>query len=421
MNMPVDREVAMTPSERLQREFVALRTYSKRLTAPLSAEDHGLQSMADASPTKWHLAHTTWFFETLVLKPMAPGYAVFNPCFHELFNSYYEALGPRHPRPQRGILSRPSLDEVWAYRRHVEAALQHFLVHADPSTFEAAREVIMLGMHHEQQHQELILTDIKHAFSLNPLYPAYQSDGHAVSGGAPLEWREYTGGLVEIGHAGAGFAFDNETPRHRVWLEPYQLASRPVTCGEYQAFIDDGGYLRPEWWLSEGWSCVQAHAWCAPLYWTQTGSERALFTLHGIRAWDANEPVCHLSYYEASAYAAWAGARLPTEAEWETAFAVHPIGDAESRAVFHPQLVASASGIGEVWEWTQSAYAPYPGFKPLAGAASEYNGKFMVNQLVLRGGSCVTPPRHSRTTYRNFFAPSARWQFSGLRLARDLA
>ncbi|MSR14150.1 MAG: ergothioneine biosynthesis protein EgtB [Gammaproteobacteria bacterium] len=419
MNLRVDQEVVSTPSARLRREFATVRGYSKRLTEPLSAEDHGLQSMADASPTKWHLAHTTWFFETLVLKPHAPNYVAFDPRYHELFNSYYEALGPRHPRPQRGVLSRPSLREVWAYREYVEAALDDLLAQ-DTHVFEAMRELITLGLHHEQQHQELILSDIKHAFALNPLHPTYLPAISATTKPTAMEWRDHAGGLVEIGHLGSAFAFDNETPRHRVWLEPYQLGSRPITCGEFQEFINDGGYTRPEWWLSDGWSCVQAHGWNLPLYWYQTGGgDYSLFTLHGMRKWNADEPVCHLSYYEAAAYAAWAGARLPTEFEWEAGAPDLCANYFPDRAL-HPRTDSSVAGYGEVWEWTQSAYAPYPGFKPLAGVASEYNGKFMVNQLVLRGGSCVTPPGHLRATYRNFFTPTARWQFSGIRLARDI-
>jgi len=424
MNLRLDQEVASTPGVRLLQEYAAVRAYSKQVASPLSAEDHGLQSMADASPTKWHLGHTTWFFETLVLRPFAPDYAVFNPHFHALFNSYYEALGTRHPRPQRGILSRPSLGEVWAYREHVDTAMEHFLNRAGSGDVTQASDSITLGLHHEQQHQELILTDIKHALSLNPMRPVYITANPSVLDSTPLKWVDCAGGLVEIGHAGAAFGFDNETPRHRVWLEPYQLANRAVTCGEYREFIDAGGYSRPEFWLSDGWASVQAHDWRAPLYWVAEEGGSSVFTLHGTRRFDPAEPVCHLSYYEAAAYACWTGARLPTEFEWEAAASDSIADHRHDLSYLHPRATSAGGSLqdlyGEVWEWTQSAYAPYPGFKPLTGVASEYNGKFMVNQLVLRGGSCVTPPGHLRASYRNFFPPTARWQFSGLRLARDL-
>lgn len=389
---------------------LAVRARSLRLAEPLSAEDQCVQSMPDASPVKWHLAHTSWFFEAVVLRPHAAGYREFDARFDRLFNSYYESLGPRHPRPQRGLLTRPSLDEVRAYRAHVDAALARFIERADADAWSVAAPLIELGTHHEEQHQELILTDLKHLLSLNPLQPAYVDPASALrvhpraAAGGPLRWIERAGGVVEVGAAAQGFAFDNERPRHRALLAPHTIAERPVNCAEFLRFVRDGGYQRAELWLSDGWAQVQAQGWQAPLYWGDPSqAELVVFTLHGPRPFDPAEPVAHLSLYEAAAYAQWAGARLPTEFEWEAAAA--------------EGLLA---GCGEVWEWTRSSYDPYPGFRPLSGAVGEYNGKFMVGQLVLRGGSCATPPGHARASYRNFFPPAARWQFAGLRLARDL-
>jgi ergothioneine biosynthesis protein EgtB len=383
------------------KRFRDVRQFSEHLAAPLSAEDQCIQSMPDASPTKWHLAHTTWFFETLILEPHKPDHRLFDPRYQHLFNSYYEALGSRHPRPERGMLSRPSLDDVLAYRRHVDAAIDALL---DAGAEARIAELIELGLQHEQQHQELILTDIKHALSRNPLLPAYRPpQPSSVGDASPLHWVRCPGGLVEIGHSGGGFGFDNEFPRHRVFLPPYRLASRPVTNGEYRAFIADGGYRRPEFWLSDGWAVVQADGWQAPMYWLNGEHDGQAFTLSGPRLIDDAEPVCHVSFYEAAAYAAWADKRLPTEHEWEAAATVPGV----------------AQMLDDVWEWTRSAYDPYPGFRPFAGALGEYNGKFMVGQIVLRGGSCATPPGHTRATYRNFFPPQARWQFSGIRLAQD--
>jgi ergothioneine biosynthesis protein EgtB len=369
----------------------------------------GLQSMPDASPAKWHLAHTTWFFETVVLQAHAPGYQPADARWARLFNSYYEALGPRHPRPQRGLLSRPSVDEVRGYRSAVDSALQHFIADADADSLAAAAPLIELGLHHEQQHQELLLTDVLHAFSLNPLLPAVRPGAapQAVAGG-DAGWLEHPGGEAAVGHDPAqGFAFDNETPRHRVLLQPHALARRLVTNADYAAFIQDGGYRTAALWLSEGWATVQAQGWQAPLYWqlADDGTPMACFGLHGLQPWQPQAPVCHLSFFEAAAYAAWAGARLPTEFEWEAA----------ARAAQPP-----ADLFGSVWQWTRSSYDPYPRFRPLSGAVAEYNGKFMVGQIVLRGSSLATPAGHARASYRNFFPPSARWQFSGLRLARDL-
>jgi len=414
---------AMPPArEALAQAFATVRAHTRALAAPLSAEDQCVQSMPDASPTKWHLAHTSWFFEAVVLQPHLAGYRAFNDRFFYLFNSYYESLGPRHARPQRGLLTRPPLDEVLAYRAHVDAAVTHFIATADGAAWDTAQPLLTLGLHHEQQHQELLLTDILHAFWCNPLLPAVQPlDAPALRLAAaptPPRWLAHAGGTVDIGHAagagaaaGDGFAFDNETPRHRALLQPFQVADRLVTCGEFAQFVADGGYKRPALWLSDGWAAVQAHGWQAPAYWLAPGDPRApldhwqVFGLHGVRPLDASEPVAQLSFYEAAAYAEWAGARLPTEHEWEAASA----------------LPGFAQATGQVWQWTRSSYDPYPGFRPLAGAVAEYNGKFMVRQLVLRGGSLATPAGHTRPTYRNFFPPAARWQFSGLRLAKDAA
>lgn len=428
MNLSDPLESGAATRSALRSRFDAVRALSAQLAAALSAEDQCVQSMPDASPVKWHLAHTTWFFERVVLQAWAPSYRVFDPRYAFLFNSYYEALGPRHPRPQRGLLTRPSHEEVRRYRDYVEVAMARFIEEADASALAEAEALITLGLHHEQQHQELMLTDVKHLFSHNPLQPAYvQSVSREANTPVPaaLHWLDFPGGVMQAGHRGPGFAFDNETPRHDVLLRPYRLASRPVTCGEYLAFIRDGGYRRPEFWLSDGWFTVQAQGWQAPLYWSEPDAERpSVFTLMGPRPLDDAEPVCHLSLYEAAAYAAWAGARLPTEFEWEAAAATLP-PHAHRYEPQHPHPVAArnADGLqqmfGEVWEWTRSSYDPYPGFRPLAGAVGEYNGKFMVGQVVLRGGSCATPPEHLRASYRNFFPPAARWQFSGLRLASD--
>jgi ergothioneine biosynthesis protein EgtB len=370
-----------------------VRQKSESLAAPLSAEDCLLQSMPDASPVKWHLGHTTWFFETMILAGR-PGYAPFDSRFAYLFNSYYEALGPRHPRPQRGMLSRPSLDEVLAWRRHVDAAMEPVL---EDATLTAR---ILLGLHHEEQHQELILTDIKHAFFANPLLPAYRSGGDESASAKNRDWLSHPGGLVPIGHDGPGFAFDNELPRHDALLHPFRIASRPVSNGEYLEFIQDGGYRRPEFWLSDGWARVREEGWQAPLYWLKDDDGSLnLFTLEGVRPFDPHAALEHVSFFEAAAFAQWAGKRLPTEFEWEA--------------------LAPRFDHGQVWEWTRSSYDPYPGFKPFDGAATEYNGKFMVGQLVLRGGSHATPEGHARISYRNFFPPHARWQFSGIRLAED--
>ncbi len=408
----------------LGENYGAVRAASVSLASFLSAEDQGVQSMPDASPVKWHLAHTTWFFETVVLKTRLEGYVPFDERYAELFNSYYESLGPRHPRPQRGVLTRPDVGEINAYRAYVDAAMQTLLGREadDPA---ALAHLVALGLHHEQQHQELILTDIKHAFSLNPLHPAFAPPRpHPVAEAPTLAWRAFAGGVADIGHAGHGFSFDNELPRHQVLLRPFRLASRPVTCGEFAEFIADGGYDTPTLWLSEGWATVQREGWKAPLYWLEDDGGWQIFTLQGKRALHPGEPVAHVSFFEAQAYSQWAGKRLPTEFEWEHAAAGQPVhGNFLDLDWLHPRVAAGeglAQMFGDVWEWTRSSYDPYPGFRPFDGALAEYNGKFMVGQLVLRGGSCATPAGHIRASYRNFFPPAARWQFSGIRLAEDL-
>jgi len=443
--------------------YKAVRQASLDLSKPLSPEDMMVQSCPEASPVKWHLAHTSWFFETFVLREFVAAYHPFDPSFHWLFNSYYNSLGEMPEKKLRASFSRPPLDAILAYRAHVDAAMARLLAH--PLEDEAARRIV-LGLSHEQQHQELIATDIKHALFTNPLHPAYlapTAEGKEETIAPPLDWVGFEPGLVEIGltpdpadSSAAAFAFDNETPRHRVYLEPFRLATRLVTCAEYLAFIDQNGYNRPELWLSDGWTTMRAHsdAWQAPLYWQRDPSTKSgwcIFTLHGfIPLEDLSEtPVCHLSFFEADAYARWAGHRLPTEFEWEHAAQslltknCHPErSKAESKDLrlsaatgikanlletgnLHPIPASAAPGLqqiyGDVWEWTASPYTGYPGYRPLPGALGEYNGKFMSSQMVLRGASCVTPATHIRATYRNFFAPATRWQFSGLRLAQDVA
>jgi ergothioneine biosynthesis protein EgtB len=447
--------------------YKAVRQATRKLCAPLSPEDLMVQSCPEASPVKWHLAHTTWFFETFVLREFVAAYQPFHPDFHWLFNSYYNSLGDMPEKKLRSSFSRPPLDAILAYRAHVDAAMETLLQHTLPD--EAARR-IALGFEHEQQHQELIATDIKHALFTNPLHPAYseprpQQKHETIA--PPQDWVSFPGGLTDIGltpdpASVTNFAFDNETPRHPVYLQPFRLATRPVTCAEYLAFIDQNGYNRPELWLSEGWITVRAESWQAPLYWRRdetTNSGWSIYTLHGFRPLEdlSETPVCHLSFFEADAYARWAGHRLPTEFEWEHAAIHHlqrasispsdpsdnptnpatpdwtklpiaslplfPIPNLVETGNLHPTPATDRSGLqqlfGDVWEWTSSGYTGYPGYKPLPGALGEYNGKFMSSQVVLRGGSCVTPATHIRPTYRNFFTPATRWQLSGLRLAQD--
>jgi ergothioneine biosynthesis protein EgtB len=408
--------------ERLAGEYAAVRSQSVALAAPLSAEDQQVQSMEDASPTKWHLAHASWFFETFVLSPASASYATFDPRYGYLFNSYYEAVGPRHPRPERGVLSRPSLEEIHAYRAHVDAAMEGLILTTDVGASPEIAAAIELGLHHEQQHQELMLMDIKHVFSVNPLLPAYAPGGPRASSVAPAAtWTPYDGRLVEVGAEDDSFSFDNERPRHRVWLEPFRISDRLVTAGEWMEFIDDGGYRRAELWLSDGWTSCNACRWDSPLYWTGRDDGWRIFTLHGERRLTADEPVCHVSFYEADAFARWQGHRLTTEQEWEFAATRAGAFDCETPLSLHPHSATVAPEprqfSGAVWQWTTSSYAPYPGYRPAAGALGEYNGKFMVNQMALRGSACITPPGHSRPTYRNFYPPSARWCFGGLRLA----
>jgi ergothioneine biosynthesis protein EgtB len=409
----------------LGQQFCNVRQQTEELCSPLTPEDMMVQSCPEASPAKWHLAHTTWFFETFLLSEFLPGYRLFHPDFIWLFNSYYNAVSDQPLKKLRGSFSRPSLAEILDYRRHVEEAMTH-LIETDAS--EEVRKRVVLGLNHEQQHQELLAYDIKNAFWSNPLHPAYKTGALPESNAAELKWVGHAGGLVEIGYGGEGFSFDNEQPRHKVYLEPFELGSRLVTCGEYLEFMQEGGYEQPELWLSEGWDTVNAQGWKAPLYWFQSDDEWRVFTLRGAVQLKAlsETPVCHVSYFEADAFARWAGKRLPTEAEWETAAAGQPVGSAAKdnlleSGVLHPLGTEERDGLhqmlGDVWEWTASAYLGYPGFSALPGALGEYNGKFMCNQMVLRGGSAVTPASHIRSTYRNFFSPATRWQFCGIRLA----
>ncbi len=425
-----EQQAPLEIPQSLAARYDAVRRFSGHLCEPLETEDFVLQSMPDASPTRWHLAHTTWFFETFVLERFLPGYRPFHPDFKVLFNSYYNLVGDQFPRPQRGLLSRPTVREVLAYRRHVDDNMQRLLGGDAPDPELAA--VVDIGLHHEQQHQELILTDLKHAFSHNPLLPVYRQQPHEPPADAPpLKWLPRAAGLHEIGHAGPGFSYDNERPRHRVFVEPFAIGARLVTCGEYMHFIDEGGYRTPALWLSDGWAAVQQHGWRAPLYWHDRDGQWWHYTLAGARPVNPAEPVCHVSYFEADAFARWAGARLPTEAEWEIAAGDAAVaGNFVETGRFHPaacdtggdgssEAAQPAQMFGDVWEWTASAYCAYPGYTPPPGALGEYNGKFMCNQFVLRGGSCATSVSHIRRTYRNFFPPAARWQFTGIRLGKS--
>jgi ergothioneine biosynthesis protein EgtB len=425
----------------LSDRFRHVRAATLALTASLSPEDQVVQSMPDASPVKWHLAHTTWFWETFILTPA--GIAAFDPAYAFLFNSYYETLGARHPRPQRGLLTRPDLDSVHRYRAYVDEHMQRLLDRGGLDA--AARELVALGLAHEEQHQELLLTDVLHLFAQNPFRPAYRSDAPTAPPARPTlseatTYVDFPGGLVEIGvdasDGSQAFAFDNEGPRHKVYLQPFRMADRLVTNAQWLAFMDDGGYSRPELWLSDGWACVSAHSWSAPLYWDKAEDGWRGFSLAGAGPLELDAPVSHVSFYEADAFARWSGRRLPTEMEWEHAASQTSVaghfseGNFRESAALRPLPMTRTPGaqasqalhqmFGDVWEWTSSPYAPYPGFRPASGAVGEYNGKFMINQMVLRGGSCATPRAHIRPSYRNFFQPHQRWQFSGLRLADDL-
>ena len=430
MEHEAGKSAVAVPEQNISERFRQVRRRTVALCASLTPEDMMVQSCAEASPAKWHLAHTAWFFESFILTPLAPGYRVFNPDFPWLFNSYYEGFSAFPEKKLRSSFSRPSLDEVFSYRDHVDEAMDRLLESGAP---DSALECVELGANHEEQHQELLLTDILHAFYTNPLRPEYREPEPGVEeqGEAHLSFLEFEGGLCEIGHSGNGFCFDNELERHQVWLRPYKLADRLVTCREYLDFINDGGYSRADLWLSAGWATIKSQGWKAPLYWSQEEAagrgDWSLFTLRGSRPLEQvlDAPVSHISFYEADAYARWAGHRLPTEAEWEVAAQGQPI---EGNLLDSGHLTPEASSshlqrnngmkcFGNCWVWTSSAYLPYPGFRPLEGALGEYNGKFMSGQMVLRGGSCVTPRQHIRSSYRNFFAPETRWQFSGIRLA----
>ncbi len=422
----------------LAEQYRHVRAFTETLTEPLATEDYVVQSHADVSPTKWHLAHTTWFWETFVLREYLDGYELYDEQYPFLFNSYYVQAGERHCRAQRGYLSRPTVAEVFAFRAHVDEAMQRLLADIPGDAESPLAEVVRVGLNHEQQHQELMVTDIKHVFSVNPLRPAYRERPHVPAPDpGPIRWVVFDEGLHEVGYLperDGPFTFDNETPRHRVFVEKFALADRLVTCGEYLAFMEDGGYERAPLWLSEGFATVQEHGWTEPFYWEQRDGAWWHFTLAGMRPVDPNEPLTHISYFEADAYARWAGFRLPTEFEWEVASEGVPMtGNFAEDGPLHPtppEPIAGGDGaptephlrqlFGDVWEWTRSQYSPYPGYQPLPGALGEYNGKFMSNQFVLRGGSCATSRTHIRRTYRNFFPADATWQFTGIRLAKDL-
>ena len=405
----------------LAAAYAEVRALTVELCRPLAVEDYVIQSAPECSPAKWHLAHTTWFFENFLLAPLLPGYHAFHPQYGYLFNSYYETVGTFFPRPMRGLLSRPTVDDVFRYRAHVDEHMRNLIARLDAQRDAQSVARVTLGLHHEQQHQELLLTDLKNLLALNPLRPVYrQAPDEPPAHAGKLTWLEFPAGIYSAGSEGKGFSFDNETPRHRVFLERFALATRPVSNGEYMEFIESGGYANPALWLSDGWRKVNEAGWRAPQYWEQIEGRWWHMTLSGFQRIDPHAPVCHVSYFEADAFARWAGKRLPTEFEWETAAASLPVaGNLLDSGRLRPSATGNASHqlFGDVWEWTSSAYAPYPGYKPLVGSLGEYNGKFMVSQLVLRGGSCITPRSHIRATYRNFFYPADRWQFMGLRLA----
>ncbi len=422
------QQPALADMDHLLQRFQQVRATSEAICAPLQIEDYVIQSMPDVSPPKWHLAHISWFFEAFLLKPYLPGYKPLNAAYDHLFNSYYETHSTPFPRVQRGLISRPGVEDVYRFRQHVDRAMGELLTHPPQQHAAEIMHRVELGLQHEQQHQELLLMDIKHILAQNPLHPVYRSDLKPAPArhNDRVRWHSYAGGVRHIGHAGSGFAFDCETPRHRQFVEDFQLTDRLVSNREYLSFIADGGYARSELWLSDGWAHIRQHGWNAPLYWHREDGGWCEMTLAGLQPLDLEAPVCHISFYEADAYARWADARLPTEAEWEVAATDQP-----RRGNFlesdHLQPVCAsvphegpAQLFGDVWEWTASAYRPYPGFHPLEGSLGEYNGKFMSGQMVLRGGCCATPESHIRATYRNFFQPAMRWQFAGLRLAREL-
>lgn len=423
---PAFSNVTAVQARPLSQEFIQVRTDSEALCTPLEIEDYGIQTMPDVSPPKWHLAHTSWFFETFLLRPFFKRYQEFDENYARLFNSYYEQVGTYHTRAERGLLSRPTIKQIYAYRQHVNAAMLALLEQETQPNYSEIVRRSCIGLHHEQQHQELLLTDIKHIFAYNPLRPVYRelpinNVNHALS----LSWHEQVGGVYEVGtNPGGHFAYDNEMPRHKIYLNPFRLASRLVTNGEYLEFINAGGYQNPVYWLSDGWKTVQTQHWQAPLYWIKRDTQWHEMTLGGLRKLDEHAPVSHVSLYEAHAYANWCNKRLPYEAEWEIVARQQTIaGNLRDSGYLQP-MVAVSHGLtqfyGDVWEWTRSSYSPYPGYRADAGALGEYNGKFMSNQVVLRGGSCVTPKNHIRATYRNFFYPGDRWQFSGIRLAEDI-
>ena len=411
------------------RRYVRVRNFSKRLCETLEPEDCVIQTMPEASPTKWHLAHTSWFFEEFVLKQFFPGYQPLHPQHGFLFNSYYNAVGPFYSRPHRGLLSRPTVKEVFHYRSDIDLFIADLIESADEELLAKLEPIVTLGLHHEQQHQELMLTDIKSVFWQNPLRPAFRTrDGGQAQPVPAMKWTKFDGGVYGVGHQGSGFSYDNEGPRHRAFVESFGLSSRLITNAEYLAFVGDGGYRRPDLWLSLGWNTLKEKGWEAPLYWEKREGRWHTMTLAGMRELVPEEPVCHVSLFEADAYARWSGARLPTEEEWETASAELPLkGNFVESELYHVSPLRPRDSatephqmFGDVWEWTRSSYSPYPGYSTVAGALGEYNGKFMCNQYVLRGGSCATSQSHIRHTYRNFFPPEARWQFSGIRLAKDL-
>lgn len=407
----------------LIKRFKHVRKQTEILCQPLAIEDYVIQAMADVSPPKWHLAHTSWFFETFILIPFVKNYPVFHPDYHYLFNSYYESQGSFFPREQRGLLARPGVEEIYCYRRHVDQHLLELLDSTNETAFLSLLFTLELGIQHEQQHQELLLMDIKYNASINPLRPAYAKFSEPLASVSPLAiaWQEFSSGLYSIGYDGPNFAFDNESPQHQVHLSAFKIRNRLVTNAEYLAFMHDLGYRRPDYWLSDGWQQVKQQHWSAPLYWEQREGSWWTMTLQGMRPLIMDQPVCHISFYEADAFARWAKARLPSEAEWEVAASqVDPKGNFLETARFHPQITSGKDFFGDVWEWTASAYAPYPGFRPFPGAFAEYNSKFACNQFVLRGGCIITPESHIRLSYRNFFYPHQRWPFTGIRLARDV-